>query len=204
MRRLSVLAFALVFILPAYPADKKLRAGLVKLPPATAALAELTLVKPKQPCLNWSWASAIQTLLARQKVEVDQTDLILKADLGRLCIDKPVDLFRIKEVLEGLYSLREGGTAGVQVIVTPDAPTDVGSLILHMRRSQPLLMTWRGRPLVLQAVEYDEYIYPNSQRMFEVRKLTFADPLGDQPVIFDKLVDDPSEIGGVLDVVVTR
>lgn len=203
MRLIAVLLLIFACVFPASPAGKKHRGNLVKLPPNSAEIADIRIVKPKQPCLNWSWASAAETILARHKVEVDQTELILKTDLGQLCIDRPVDLLKIKKVLDGEYVLHDGSKVTVEVVVNSGPPTDVGNLIWHMRQNQPLLMTWRGRPLVLQAVEYDEYIFPNSQRMFEARKLTFVDPLSDKPVVFDKLVDDTAEIGGTLAILVT-
>jgi hypothetical protein len=204
--RCFVFAFLLVFVSSsAFAADNKPKgANLVKLPPATAQIANLEINKPKQPCYNWSWASAMETLLAREKVEVSQTELILKSDLGELCIDTPVDLGKIKKVLDGRYVLADGSKVMVEVVVTPGSPTDVGYLVKQTKLGRPLLITWKGRPLVLQAVEYDEYIYPNAQRMFEARKLTFADPLSSTPVVFEKLVDDTSDLGGTLELVVTR
>lgn len=183
--------------------NKKKGATLVKMPPATVQIESLNLVKPKQPCLNWAWASAMETLLAREKVEVSQTEMILKTDLGELCIDAPVDLLKIKKLLDGRYVLADGSKVMVEVVVTSGPPTDVGYLVKQTKLNHPLLLTWKGRPLVLQSVEYDEYIYPNSQRMFEARKLTMIDPLFDKPVTFEKLVDDTNDLGGTLELLVT-
>jgi hypothetical protein len=202
--RFLAILVVLFCVLPATADDKKKKGGgLVRLPTSTAEIAGLEIAKPKQPCLNWAWASAMESLLARDKVEVDQTELILKTDLGELCIDNPVDLMRIKKVLDGRYVLQDGSKVNVDVVVTPGVPTDVGYLIKQTKLGRPLLLTWKGRPLVLQAVEYDEYLFPNAQRMYEARKLTFIDPLLDKPITFEKLVDDTNDLGGTVELVVT-
>jgi hypothetical protein len=54
--------------------------------------------------------------------------------------------------------------------------------------------------VLLQSIDYDEYIYPNNQRMFEALKLTLVDPLSDKPIVFEKGTDDLSDLGGVVEV----
>ena len=76
----------------------------------------------------------------------------------------------------------------------------LSDLVGSLRDERPLLILYGGRVLVLQSVLYDEYIYPNNQRMFEVVKLTLLDPLGGPPVIFDKATDDPALVEGIFEV----
>lgn len=184
----------------AISASPQKRASLIKLDPATVQIAGLELLKPKQPCRNWAWASVVELMLAKQKVTLSQTELILKSNLGELCIETPVDFKAIGKVVDGDYVLDDGSKVQVESVIIGGAPTDVGYLIDSVKQGRPLLMLWRGRPVVLQGLEYDEYIYPNNQRMYEARKLTLLDPLGDKPLVFDKLVDSPSELGGVFEV----
>lgn len=199
MRR-SLLLLLLLLALPAW-AGKKPRATLVKLDPATIRLSELKFPELKQPCINWVWAGAVEAMLAHQDVtDLKQTHWVLKAYAGEICSEVPLDFGALKKVVDGDYVLLDGRKINLEVIVTPGTPWDMGYLIRSLRENQPLLMIWRGRPVILTGMEYDEYIYPNNQRMFEARKLWFLDPLGGKPDTFDKATDDPAEITGIFEV----
>lgn len=200
LRRSATLILVLASVLPAVAGKPKPRPTLVKLDPAIEQIANLKLLTPKQPCPNWAWASAVELMLARQNVVLDQTYWILKANAGEVCIENPVDLGMIRKAVEGDYVQPDGDKIHIGVVVTPGVPNDVGYLIRSIREGRPLLILWRGRPVVLQAIEFDEYIYPNNQRMYEARKLTFLDPLGEKPIVFDKATDKPSDLGGILEV----
>jgi hypothetical protein len=198
MRRLLGLVFLLT--LPVW-AGKKPLPTLVKQDPKTVEIAALEVPKPRQACPNWAWASVVELMLEKQDVvDYKQTYWILKSAAGELCIESAIDLDQLKHWIDGDYKLADGSDVHLETTVTSGAPQDVGYLIRLLQEGHPVLVLWRGRPLVLQAVEYDEYIYPNAQRMFEARKLTMMDPLAKEPVVFDKTKNDAAEIGGVLDV----
>ena len=196
MRRAAVLV--LLLSVPLW-AGKKARPSLVKLPPKTAEIADLKVPAPKQACPNWAWAAVVELMLEKQKVvDYRQTYWILKSAAGELCIETPVDLDQLKHWVDGDYKLMDGNDVHFEGTVVAGPPQDVGYLIHLLQDGVPPLVLWRGRPCVLQSVEYDEYIYPNNQRMYEARKLTLIDPLSKDPVVFDKTKDDLSDLGGVL------
>lgn len=199
MRRAAVI----LLLLSALPlsADKNTAALPLKKPPQTAEIAHLDVPKPQQPCPNWAWAAAFELMLAEQNVsDYKQTYWVMKSAGGELCIEKPIDLDRLKQLVDGDYKLSDGNDVHFQAVVTPGAPTDVSYFVSQLQQGQTAMILWRGKVYVLQAIEYDEYIYPNGQRMFGARKLTLVDPLTERAEIFDRTKDDPSEIGGVFEV----
>jgi len=196
-------AVALLLILTALPlwAKKKPLPTLVKQPPKTAEIADLKVPASKQACPNWAWAAAVELMLEKQSVvDYKQTYWILKSAAGELCIETAIDLDQLKHWVDGDYILMDGNHVHFEGTVVSGPPQDVGYLIQLLQEGRPAMLLWHGHPYVLQGVEYDEYIYPNSQRMYEARKLILLDPLGKDPIVFDKTKDDLSEIGGVFEV----
>jgi hypothetical protein len=174
---------------------------LIKLPPQTAELKGLQLVRAKQPCPNWAWAAIVEMMLAKQDAaDLKQSDWILKGYSGEVCIETPVDLESVKHVVDGDYVLMTGRKVRFETVIASGAPTDVGHLIQSVNEGTVVMLLWRGRPMVLRSLEYDEYIYPNDQRMFEARTLTLIDPITGQSEVFEKTKDDMGELGGLLEV----
>ncbi len=191
----------LLFSLTLWAGKKPVVPTLAKLPPKTAEIADLKVPAPKQACPNWAWAAAVELMLEKQKVvDYKQTYWILKSAAGELCIETPVDLDQLKHWVDGDYKLMDGNDVHFEGTVVAGPPQVVGYLIGLLHDGVPPLVLWRGRPCVLQSLEYDEYIYPNNQRMYEARKLTLIDPLAKDPVVFDKLKDNLSDLGGVFGV----
>lgn len=198
LRRPCIVALLLVGMLPA-AAEKKTGVAITKLPTKTEEIKALLIPVPKQHCPNWAWAAVVEMMLARQDVTIKQTDWILRANAGELCIETTPDLQQIKRVVTMNYVQPDGSKVHLKGIVTPDA-SDVGYLVTSVRDQRPLMMLIGGRVLVLQSLDYDEYIYPNNQRMFEIVKMSLLDPFGGKPVVFEKTKDDTSQIGGIFEV----
>jgi hypothetical protein len=198
LRRAYIVVLVISFALSAQ-AGKKQGLSLTKLPTATVEIKSLKLPMAKQKCPNWAWAAVVEMMLARQNVDIKQSDWILKANGGELCIETTPVLDDIKRVVTGNHVQPDGSKIHISVIVTSGA-TDVGYLVGSLRDERPLLILYGGRVLVLQSMIYDEYIYPNDQRMFDVLKMTLLDPLGGDPVVYDKTTDDPALVQGILEV----
>lgn len=174
---------------------------LVKKPPQIAEIASLKVPQPKQACPNWAWAAAVQLMLQQQQVTgFDEEYWILKSAGGELCIEQPVDLDQLKQWIDGEYVLNDGTHADFDSTITPGAPQDVSYFVDLLQKGHTAMVLWKGRPCVLKAIEYDEYVYPNGQRTFEARKLTLIDPLAKAPIVFDKTKDDMADLGGVFEV----
>ncbi len=201
MKRLAAsLCLFLLMICSAHAGKPKPRPTLVKLDPQTEDIEDLKLAAPKQSCLNWEWAAIIENSLARQGLSLTQTDLILKANGGEVCALAAIELPALKKAVEGIYVQPDGSKVEVDAIIVPGVPRDVGYLIASVRDKRPLLILWRGRPFALKAVEYDEYVYPNDQRMYEARKLMLLDPESGKQVVFDKDKDNALDLEGTLEV----
>jgi hypothetical protein len=198
--RSVVIALVLFCSSAVFAGKPKPRPTLVKLDPATEQIHGLTVPVPKQRCPNWAWAAEVEAALLRQQVVLDQTSIIVKANGGELCVEGPVDLAEIKRGVEQVFVQPDGSKVQITAIVTAGVPSDIGYLIRSLRAGQVLIALWQGHPVVLQSVEYDEYIYPNNQRMYEARKLTFLDPMQEKPIVVDKSTDQLSDLGGVIEV----
>ena len=196
--RISILAIVFCCSSLAF-AGKKHGLSLTKLPTATAEIKSLSIPTAKQKCPNWAWAVTVEMMLARQGVDIKQTDWIMKANGGELCIESTPVLEDVKRVVTGNYVQPDGSKIHISGIVTKGA-TDVGYLVGSLREERPLLILYGGRVLVLQSMIYDEYIYPNNQRMFDVVKMTLVDPLGGAPVVYEKTNDDPMLVEGIFEV----
>ena len=199
--RCAALILLVLAAIPLQGGKKNLYPTLVKKAPETADIAKLTVPKPKQACPNWAWAAAVQLMLEQQQVsDFKQEYWILKSAGGELCIEKPVDLDRLKQWIDADYVLMDGRHLHFEGVITPGAPQDVSHFIDLLKNKRTSMVLWRGRPMVLKAIEYDEYIYPNGQRMFEARKVTMIDPLAKDPVVFEKTKDDIDGFGGMFEV----
>ena len=200
--RCAAVLLLIVVTLPLLAGKKQqLNPALVKKDPQTAEIADLKVPKLKQACPNWGWAAAIELMLEQQKVvDYKQDYWVTKSAGGELCIEKPIDLDQLKQWVDGDYKLMDGNDVHFEATVTPGAPQDVSHFVQLLKDRQTALVLWSGHPYLLKAIEYDEYIFPNGQRMFEARKLTMLDPLGKDPVVFEKTKDNMDDLGGMLEV----
>lgn len=161
---------------------------------------------PAQKCENWAWAAGVETILRTQDVPLDQHYWVIKSDGGEVCLESLAPLERIAGVLTGDYVLDDNRRVRLEARVTPGAPTDMGAIIVGLRRGQPALMAWKGHAYLIYGVVYDEYLSPVGYRYFNIREIKLLDPFyaqGDGRLlsfVFDR--DDPAEIGGTLEITV--
>lgn len=200
MRRMIVIV--LVAALPLI-AGKKKGAPLVRLPEQTIEIAEIHLATPGQKCANYAWAVALEAILRMQQVTLDQHFWVQKASGGELCIETVPDAEMLAATINGTYTLEDGRKVRLETHAIAGAPMP-DEAIVPLQRQQPAILFWRSRTFLVRGVTYDEYIYPNGQRMFQILQLKLLDPLGgkDSELSFVNGRDDPGEIGGVLSVTV--
>ena len=206
MRALLVLGLVLG-IAASGSADKKTKgAPLVHLPVQTAELSNFNLPNPAQRCANWAWAVAVEAMLKAQKVSLDQRYWVRKANAGEVCLETLPPVESLARMIDGAYTLDDGRKVRLETRYTAGAPTDPGDLVVPLRENRPALLFWKLHAYVVTAVTYDEYIYPNNQRMFEIREIGLVDPLEPAPkraLSFTKGTDDVNDITGCLQIVVT-
>jgi hypothetical protein len=186
--------------------DKPKGAPLVKLPPQTADVVDLKLPTPSQACTNYAVAIAIETMLRLQNVPLDQHFWVQKANGGELCIDPLPDLDRLARTINGTYTLDDGRKVTLDAQIIAGAPTIPDDAIAPLKQGTPLLILWKSRAYLLHGAVYDEYIYPNGQRMFQLKELKMIDPLArakESEVSFVNGTDDPADIAAIIRVTAT-
>lgn len=215
------LIFVVLLVVPLAADDKKkMGAPLVKLPPQSVNLVT-TVPNAAQACTNYAIAVGIATMLRVQGVSLDQHFWVQKADGGEVCMDPLPDLDRLTRSINGVYILDDGRKVTLRTQITAGAPRIPDDVIAPLKDGIPLLIFWKSRAYLLHGAVYDEYIYPNGQRMFQFTELKMTDVLApstpagarrtrvsDPPaprreVSFVNGIDDPSAITAIVRVNVT-
>lgn len=200
MRRLRAMTAVSLLLLVAAPAlAAKQKAGFIR-KPGTAQMQNFSVVAPAFACNNWAWAAATESILAIDKVAVDQHALVQKAFGGELCVDGPLDLEKMGRMVAGEYRLDAKRKMKVVArVIPPGAVISAEALIGGVMRQRPMILFWKSRAYVVVGAAYDEWIGPNGARLWEVRELTLLDPVAQNTVTFQKGRDDVSDLGGAMD-----
>jgi hypothetical protein len=207
-RSWTIIAVTIALLAAAEWSDAKKNGSniLQQLPQGSVTVEGLVVATPRQKCENWLWAAEVETILNAQKIDLPQTYWVQQANLGEVCVDAAVDLEVIASLIERDYQLEDGSKFHLTAVRTAGAPTDMGHIISSLQQGRPFILLWKGHPLLVTGMVYDEYGYPNGQRMYEVREIDMLDilyPDGDERRIrsFVKGTDNLEEIGGALEVV---
>jgi hypothetical protein len=184
----------------------KPKPGFLKKPGKDFLATPLAVVPPAETCNNWSWAAAAQSILALDKVSVDQHDLIIKVFGGELCVDDGLDLQTLGDAVAGEYVLGPKDKMKVVTRVFPaGAPIAAEDLIAAIRRGRPMLLFWKMHAYVVTGATYDEIIGPNGNRIFQIHVLTLLDPMDPRAeVTFDRDKNDMGELDGAMEFVLFR
>jgi hypothetical protein len=179
---------------------------LQQLPQGSVTVEGLIPATPRQNCDNWLWAAEVETILKTQKIDLPQTYWVQQANLGEVCVDAPVDLESLASLIDRDYQLEDGSKFHLTAVRTAGAPTDMGHIISSLHQGRPFILLWKGHPLLVTGMVYDEYGYPNGQRMYEAVEIDMLDLLysdGDERRnrSFVKGTDNMDEIGGTLEVI---
>ena len=199
------LILVLIFVTALAADDKKKGAPLVKLPPQSVNIVT-TVPDPAQRCTNYAIAIAIAAMLRAQNVALDQHFWVQKANGGEVCLDPLPDLDRLARAVNGVYILDDGRKVTLETDVFPGAPRIPDDVIAPLKNGLPLLLLWKSRAYLLHGAAYDEYIYPNGQRMFQLTELKMTDvlaPAKEREVKFTNGADDPADIAAIIRVIAT-
>ena len=196
-----VLVFAMLFALPLSAAKKPKGVPMAKLPNQQAEIPNLVLPNPAQKCNNYAWAVAIATMLKKQDVPLDQNFWVERANGGDLCVDPLPTMERLAKVIEGRYTLDDGRKVQLDLRVIDGAPTVPDDALAPLKHGLPLLVFWNAHAYVLHGAVYDEFIYPNGQRMYLIRELKMTDVLApekEREVSFVNGTDDAAGISSIV------
>jgi hypothetical protein len=172
----------------------------------TADLHEPKLVEAKQDCANWGLAAGLETMLAQQKVMLDQNFWVMRLNYGEICVDKVPSIEFLTKVVSQEFTLDDGRRVRLELRVIAGAPTtaNIDEVLVQLKKQQPTLLLWRGHPYYLTGVTYDEQIGSNGSRIFQVKEFRLADTFAKQPAVtFQRSSDNPGDIDGILSVRVT-
>ena len=199
LRAMTAVSLLLLITTPALA--KKQKPGFIR-KPGSAQMQGFSVVTPAFECSNWAWAAATQSILAMDKVAIDQHELVQKTFGGELCIDRPLDLEKMGKMVAGEYRLDAKHKMKVVArVILPGAVISAEALIGGVKRERPMILFWKSKAYVVVGAAYDEWIGPNGARMWEIKELTLLDPVAQNTVTFQKGRDDVSDLGGAMDFV---
>src|SRR5438270_12844367 len=102
MRKPLLILLVVALALPLGASNKKKNKFIMnKNPDQWVELARVADIKPEQPCGNWAWAANMESLLRRQKIELDQSYWIMKLYGGMRCEPNILAFEDLKRRIDG-------------------------------------------------------------------------------------------------------
>ena len=207
MRKLvPTLLVCLALALPTFASDKnKNKFVLNKNPDQWIELAHVADVVAEQPCGNWAWAAGLESILRRQKVELDQRFWVMKLNGGLACLPSAGTFENLKKQIDGEYVLADGRKVRIEIRYRESLPETTDALILPMAQGRPYMIWWKNQPYLVKGATWDELIYQTGQKMVQIKTLMLINTLEKgtkRDVTFDRTTDDSNELNAIFDAVV--
>src|SRR5438105_786095 len=105
---LAVLAIGMILMISPTTYARKRGVTHVVFLNQTVEIPGLASIPAKQPCQNWAWAAALESILKAQAVELRQSYWIMKSAGGELCKDDDTDLEALTKIITGEYIMSDG------------------------------------------------------------------------------------------------
>jgi hypothetical protein len=205
MRQLRIIAPLILLLAVAVHAGAQKKQQYYLKPDQTADLHETKVVTAKQNCANWGLAAGLETMLAKQKVGLDQNFWVMRLNYGEICVEHLPAMELLAKVVDQEFVLDDGRHVRLELHFVPGAPINIDNVLAGLKNNQPSLLLWHGHPYYLMGVTYDEHIGSNGSRLFEVKELRLADTFAGEPAItFQRGRDNAAEIDGILNVTVVQ
>ncbi len=195
----AVTAMLLLLSAYVYGGDKKKQAQSYKLKPdQTADIAADKLSTAKQECENWAVAAGLETMLAKQGVQLDQSYWIMRLNYGELCVPGLPSIDELTKLVNREVVLADGRHAKLELQYVPGAPTNIDGLVYGLQLQNISLLVYRGHTYYLAGATYDEYIGLDGGRMLQVKELRLANTFAGKPgITFLRGRDNPDDIQGI-------
>jgi hypothetical protein len=208
MRKLlPVIAFCLALSPLAFAAKKKPQFVLAKNPDQWVELSRVADVVAEQPCGNWAWAAAMEAILRRQNVELDQRYWIFKINGGLACLPSAGTFENLKKQIDGEYNLADGRKVRIDINYRESLPDTTDALILPMAHGRPYVIWWKNQPYLVKGATWDEMIFQTGQKMVQIKTLKLVNTIehgSKREVVFDRTTDDTNDLNATFDAVVTE
>jgi hypothetical protein len=127
-------------------------------------------------CTNDAWAAAVSTTLAQQQIQLPQRDWSLKLAGGDACLSTLPSLEALRKSVEGDYSLGNGRYVRIALTTASGAPTAADPLAVDLAAGRPPIVIYKGRPLLLYGMTYDEHIINNLRKELWIKELRLVNP----------------------------
>jgi len=184
-------------------ADNKPKVATVHNPDQYVELRGVPAVKAEQECNNWARAAAVEAILRKQGVQMDQRSWVLKQSGGLPCIDRLDSLEQLKRIVDGEYALPDQRRVRVTARYTAGLPASTDTLLRPLAFGRPYILFWSGRPLLVYGAVWDELVYQTGQKLVLIKRLQMIDTTaaGDKRSIsFERDKDQASALGAMFDV----
>lgn len=182
----------------------KVAFSLQKIPDQSATVHDVPVVAARQHCENFAFATALETILGAQKVELDQAYWTDKINGGALCLESPGELEKLAKFVDGDYVLGDARRVQLQSTYFSGVPTRVDQLLVPIIQGRPIIFWWKGHAYVATAARWDEFVYPNGQRDILINEISLIDPYQPQRELkFLAGKDRFEDINGIFDVLTT-
>jgi hypothetical protein len=187
------------------PAGANGQPSVQETPGLSIEITDATINQAKQPCQNWTWAAAVETMVAPAGVPVTQDDLVTRAEGGSVCKEQNPTFDRMTRALDGNFYLEDGKKVRLETRNVTGAPTVIDDILMSMKTQHPLILFWKGHAYLLKGVVYSEFLVSsNGAKVYELDELKLLDPTAtkseEREVSFLRNRDDANQIDGVMDV----
>lgn len=184
-------------------ADNKPKAAIVHNPDQYVELRDVSEVKAEQGCNNWAWAAAVEAILRKQGVQMDQRTWVMKQNGGLPCIDRLDSLEQLKRIVDGDYALADQRRVRVTARYTAGLPAATDTLLRPLAFGRPYILFWSGRPFLVYGAVWDEQVYQTGQKLVLIKRLQMIDPTATgekRKITFERDKDQASALGAMFDV----
>ncbi len=175
-------------------------------PDQWAQLRNVPEVLAEQKCENWAWAAGIETILRKENIPLDQRFWVDKLNGGAVCDDTPASMEMLSRVIDGDYTLADGRKVRLKSRYIAGAPTSTDSIIVPLAMRRPYILWWNQHAYIVEGAKWNEYIFPSGQKQIEMKEISLLDSFHEGDKRHVKFVtgkDDPNDIGGTFEVLVT-
>jgi hypothetical protein len=142
-----------------------------EIPDAAATFATAT-----RGCANDVWAASVTSILRLSKVEIPAKEISTKLAGGDACLPALPELDLLRKSIEGDYQLGNGRQVRLAVVVSHGPPQAADPLAVLLAAGEPLIVIYKGQPLLLFGMTYDEHIINNLRKELWITELRMVDP----------------------------
>jgi hypothetical protein len=138
--------------------------------------AATTFATATRGCANDAWAAAVATTLAQQQIQLPPRDWSLKLAGGDACLSMLPPLEALRKSVEGNYSLGNGLRIRIALTAAQGAPNAADPLAVDLTAGRALIVIYKGQPLLLYGMTYDEHIINNLRKELWIKELRLVNP----------------------------